>query len=408
MCQSSSSVSSGVVSVCILANGISSRFGGDKLSFPLDSNTSLLEKTLSSWDAHPEISEVYIVGNQKKLEKNIKNSNGKYKKFSGYIEGGNTRYESFCAGIDFISGKNKDTPEKNIQKILFHNAANPFVTPQEISAVIANILPDTAVGVGRKATNTLRRWNRKNQVFERIPREEVYAMETPQGGFLLDFIHWKNQQNLKKNTLEITDELMLAEENSGKISILPADPENIKITYKSDVSENSHNLSQNMNTKFPITGFGTDSHRFSPEYNPNEPCMLCGVVIEKSPKFSGNSDADVAIHALCNALLSAIGGDSFSGIATPLCEQGEKNSLVYIQKILETLKKKRKKILHVVLSVEGKRPKIEKYFPKFREKIGEMLSLSPENIGLNATTGEEIDGYGKGEGMKVSAVVTVL
>lgn len=388
----------------ILANGTSSRFGGDKLISAVDSGISVLEKTLSAYDRHPEISGVFIVGEHKQEHDHFFQT---YTKFSGYIAGGETRYKSFCAGIDFLNQKNK---LGNHIKILVHNGANPFVSDAEISGVCREITQSTAVGVGRKMTNTLRKWNTELSVSEVIPRETVYAMETPQGALLSDFSRWKDVENQKTQNLdmakisEITDELMLAEQQGAKTIIIPASPANTKITYQQD-------LEKNMNTEthtqvFPITGFGVDSHRFASD-DLGE-CKLCGIVIENSPKFSGNSDADVALHALCNAILSGIGKNSFSAVADDLCQQGEKNSGVYLQKILEMMEAEGKKILHLVLSFEGKRPKIEKYFPQFRENLSRILHIPQSCIGLNATTGEELDGCGRGEGMKVSAVVTMV
>ena len=403
--------------VIILANGKSSRFGSDKLSALLLSQKgeiSVLEKTLSVFDSHPEISGIFVVRDAK----NNTNTLEKYSKFSGYISGGKTRYESFCAGISEISHCLEDSKNSKNIKILVHNGANPFVSHSEISDVLMNIESNVAVGVGRKMTNTLRKWD--TDTSEIIPRETVYAMETPQGAFLYDFKNWISFQKKKESDIqnsenseisEITDELMLAEKNSGSIKICPASPQNIKITYMSDLPEKTQ--------KFPITGFGVDSHRLGELISlssdaPEKSCKLCGVVIENFPKFSGNSDADIAIHALCNAILSGLGKNSFSEYADEMCQNGEKNSEKYLQKILEIMNNtgadedKNVKILHVVLSFEGKRPKVEKYFPLFRANIARLLQISETQIGLNATTGEGLDGCGRGEGMKVSAVVTML
>lgn len=403
--------------VLILANGTSSRFGRDKLSVQIsEKNISVLEKTVSAFDAHPEISEIFIVG---RTQEEASEKYTKYSKFSGYISGGLTRYESFCAGISEISGKLGEI------KVLVHNAANPFVSASEISEVLSEISQknkNCAVGVGRKVTNTLRMWNKKSdhKFSGCIPRENMYAMETPQGAYLEDFEKWieleKSKKIPKKNPEKITDELMLAERNSGNILILPASPENIKITYMSDLQniQNSEHSENSKQSKFPITGFGVDSHRFEENKNPEiSECRLCGVVIKNTPKFSGNSDADVALHAICNAILSGLGKNSFSRIADTLCQKGEKNSAVYLQKILEIMStaetgRDAKKILHLVVSFEGKRPKIEKYFPQFRTKLSALLHIPENSIGLNATTGEELDGVGRGEGMKVLAVVTMI
>lgn len=378
--------------VIILANGKSHRFGSNKLKKYIENNKTVLETTIEQFQNHEKISKIYIVGSF--TDEENKKFIHQFSKITKIISGGNSRYESFCLGIENITENNK---------ILIHNAANPFVSSDEISEVLENISENTAVGVGRKTTNTIRQYDEKKEECKTLNRENIFAMETPQGAYASDFKQWicfyEKYKTIKKFPQEITDELMLAEISGGKIKIIPASDRNIKITYESDISQKIE--------KFPITGFGIDSHQFEKKET-NKKCMLCNIEIENSPAFKGNSDADVALHALCNAILSSIGENSFSVIADPLCKKGITNSAIYLEKILSMLKTHNKKIIHCVLSFEGLRPKIEKYFPLFRTKLSQLLHISENSIGLNATTGEKLDGYGKGEGMKVSCMVTLL
>lgn len=368
----------------ILAGGTGSRFGSDKLAYNLG-NKTVLQMSIEKYENHKKIDKVLVVGEK--------------------ILGGKTRFQSLQNGIEYCK---KNFPSDT--KILVHNGANPFVTPEEITEVITTIEKNTAVGVGQKITGTIRKISPDTNKSNTIDRENIFEMQTPQGAVLKDFVTWINFYNTSKNsknnkkTSEITDELSLAEFFGAKTKIIPASKQNIKITTKADIRQKENNYSN-----FPVTGLGIDSHSFENQTLISaKKCMLCGIEIKNSPAFKGNSDADVALHAISNAILSALGKNSFSSIADKLCKKGITDSSVYLQKILDILQIEEKKILHISLTFEGKSPKVEKYFTKFRTKLSKLLCLSPEKIGLNATTGEGLDGYAQGNGMKVTTLVTIL
>ena len=120
-----------------------------------------------------------------------------------------------------------------------------------------------------------------------------------------------------------------------------------------------------MKNSIPIyrTGIGQDSHRFLPE-DSSKPCTVGGVIFDDVPGLDADSDGDVIYHAICNAITSVAGVPILGGIARDLCRKdGITDSQVYLEKALHTLGKQ--KIVHVALSIEGKRP-------HFEEKIGQM------------------------------------
>lgn len=150
---------------------------------------------------------------------------------------------------------------------------------------------------------------------------------------------------------------------------------------------------------------GQDSHRFCDE-NCDKKLVLGGVPIEGCPGLLGNSDADVILHALTNAISGITCVNILGKVSDDLClKQGITDSSVYLNKALETLKGYQ--IIHVSLSVEALRPKLSPHIERIRESVGTLLGISPRCVGLTATTGEGLTEFGKGNGIFCTAVLTV-
>lgn len=153
-------------------------------------------------------------------------------------------------------------------------------------------------------------------------------------------------------------------------------------------------------------GIGQDSHKF--ESSPSiKPLLLGGIVIPGAPGLSGNSDADVVLHALTNAISGVSCVNILGKISDTLClVDGIADSSVYLKKALETLKDFQ--ISHISVSIECKKPKLEKFIEDIRTSLSKLLSVGPSDVGITATSGEGLTAYGRGEGIQVFAIVTAL
>jgi 2-C-methyl-D-erythritol 2,4-cyclodiphosphate synthase len=151
-------------------------------------------------------------------------------------------------------------------------------------------------------------------------------------------------------------------------------------------------------------GIGQDSHRFSED--PNKKLVLGGVEFS-GYGFEGNSDGDVVIHALCNALEQAVGNGSLSRYSDPMCEKGIADSLEYLKVAMEHIREKGYKVNNAGISVEGKEPKIEPKIEMMKEKLCPVLEIEEDALGINATTGEGMTPFGKGEGVQSFAIVSL-
>lgn len=154
------------------------------------------------------------------------------------------------------------------------------------------------------------------------------------------------------------------------------------------------------------TGLGQDSHRFDFE-NKTKKLILGGIVFDDAPPLLGNSDADVVLHAVCNAISGVTGVNILGTIADVLCQkQGIRDSRIYLQESLKYLNDWQ--ICHVSCSIECKTPKITPKIAAMKASLSELLGLQTEDVGITATTGEGLTAFGRGEGIQVLCIVTAV
>jgi len=150
-----------------------------------------------------------------------------------------------------------------------------------------------------------------------------------------------------------------------------------------------------------LIGIGEDSHHIE---EGRDGLYLGGVKIENFYSPDSNTDGDVIIHALFNAVFSALGDRSvgfyfkdFKGRSIPILER-----------IKEKLNEKGYKINNISISIIGKKPKIEPLSFKIKEFLSEFLGIEKERIGITATSDEELSKYGEGKAIKASVIVSLL
>lgn len=153
-------------------------------------------------------------------------------------------------------------------------------------------------------------------------------------------------------------------------------------------------------------GIGQDSHRFLPA-DSSKLCIIAGVIFQDVPGFSADSDGDVVFHAICNAITSVTHVPILGKVAIELCHKdGITDSQVYLERALETLHGK--KVAHVAISLEGKRPKFQPKVDAMRAKIASVMGLDITQVGITATSGDGLTDFGCGDGVQAFALVTVI
>ena len=151
---------------------------------------------------------------------------------------------------------------------------------------------------------------------------------------------------------------------------------------------------------------GQDSHAFDFE-NKGKKLVLGAVVFDGETPLKGNSDADVILHSITNAISGITCVNVLGEIADELClNQNIKDSSVYLKEALKYLNELR--IVHLSVSIECLKPKITPRIPQIRQSISELLDIPENCIGITATTGEGLTMFGQGLGIQVLSIVTAI
>ena len=153
------------------------------------------------------------------------------------------------------------------------------------------------------------------------------------------------------------------------------------------------------------TGLGQDTHRF--EAAPSgKPLRIGGVTFEGAPALDGNSDADVLLHALVNAISGVSGVVVLGSVTDAMCKSGITDSAEYVREALTHLRPL--KISHVSCSLECSTPKIVPRIEEMRAAIAGMLGLGARHIAITAHSGEGLTAFGRGEGIAATVIVTAF
>ncbi|MBW2974285.1 2-C-methyl-D-erythritol 4-phosphate cytidylyltransferase [Candidatus Woesearchaeota archaeon] len=304
------------------------------------------------------------------------------------VEGGKERQDSVYNGLRLL----KDAREDDI--VIVHNGSNPFVSPGLIEEVVKAAKEDGACAAAFRAGDTVKEADEDDFVIRTFDRKRLWQMQTPQAAryrlLVRAFVKAYNDSYYG------TDDAELIERLGEAVKIVECGRENFKITTPLDL-ENARMI---MNAD--RAGIGMDSHRFTEEA---KQLVLGGVVIPDEQGLEANSDGDVVLHSLFNALSQSVGGRSLGYYADPLFRKGIMDSSVYLKTALDMVTEKGFEINGIGLMVEGKRPRLDGYAGQIRERVAGLCSIEPSQIGLTATSGEEMTAFGRGEGIQVFSVV---
>ena len=158
-----------------------------------------------------------------------------------------------------------------------------------------------------------------------------------------------------------------------------------------------------------ISTIGQDSHAYDLDYEGKETeIMIGGTAIPNDKPVLANSDGDVVLHAITNAISGYTMRNILGGVADELClKQGIRDSRVYLEEGLKDLRDKGAKICHLSISIECKRPKLLPYIDDMRKSLGEILNISPSHVGITATTGEGLTAFGKAQGIQAFVILSL-
>ena len=349
----------------------------------------IIYHTIKAFEDCSLIDGIVLVSNEEGELKRIIERNH-FKKIKKIVRGGEKRQDSAYNGLKAVNGKDEDI-------ILIHNAANPFITGTTIKKVIDAAKEHGACAAAIKAKDTIKEADKNGFAIKTLDREKMWQMQTPQA---MKFSMAKRAfEKAYQDKFYGTDDAMLVERLGGKVKIVETEHENFKITtqYDLETARRIEGCSR--------AGLGMDSHGFSKE---KKPLVLAGFLIKGENGLEANSDGDVILHALFNALSQAIGGRSIGCYADKMCiEEGVSDSKEYLKVILKEVKEKNYRINNVGIMVEAKKPRLEQYWDGMKEALSSILGITKDAVGITFTSGDDLTDFGKGLGIQAFAVCTV-
>lgn len=312
-----------------------------------------------------------------------------FKKIDKIVEGGIHRQDSAYNGIKSIKAEQDDI-------IAIHNAANPLVTKETINKCIKEAQKHGASVAAFKSRDTIKKI-KDGFVEQTLDRSHLVQVQTPQ--CIRYDLAIEAFESAKEDNFIATDDTALVERLGKKVKIVECSEENFKITTPNDY-ENLKIIMQNARV-----GLGQDSHKFSDK----PPLILGTLTFPKLPKLEANSDGDVILHAIFNAITNSIGKKSIGYYCDDLCKNlGIKDSKEYIKLALKLLKEENYKINNIGLMIECSVPKLEPVVDKIKHSLKTVLGISENNIGITATSGESLTPWGKGQGIQCFAIISVI
>ena len=367
----------------ILAAGRGKRMASDipKSYLPLKGKP-ILAHTIARFTNHPRIDHVAVMIHPDD-KKDFQDLNLSHPKLLPPIHGGILRQDSVAIGLEALAAHQP-------QYILIHDAARPWFEARLIDDLLTALNTHDAAFPALPVSETLRR----GEALEIIPRDGMMICQTPQA-FHFDKIR-NAHQTIRQ---EVTDDITLAQADGQRVTSIPGDPHNIKVTYPQDIRQ----MESYMHNDIRV-GTGTDVHAFTA----GDHLWLCGVKIPHTHKLEGHSDADVALHALTDAILGTIGAGDI-GIHFPCDDEKWRNvaSHIFLQKALDLLTEKGGVITNMDLTILCEAPRILPHREAMLANLQKLTGLDPDRINLKATTTEKLGFLGRKEGMMAQATVTV-
>ena len=305
------------------------------------------------------------------------------------VPGGVTRQASVLAGLQALS---PHAPEL----VLVHDAARPFVPPAIIPALLAALRSHDGAIPAIPVADTLKRVQ-SGRIVATVRRDGLYRAQTPQAFryHLLRALHGSGEG-------AATDDAALLEAAGHPVAIVPGAEDNIKLTYPEDIVRLEHAFSPDLS---PRTGTGFDVHAAEA----GRALVLCGITVAHEWGLAGHSDADVGIHALCDAIYGALAeGDIGRHFPPSEAEWKDADSARFLRHAAGRIKARGGRLANADVTLICERPKITPHAAAMAERLADLLEIDVGRISVKATTTERLGFTGRGEGIAAQAVATVL
>jgi len=317
------------------------------------------------------------------------------------VTGGADRQESVYCGIVAC--------DENADIIAIHDGARPLVTRAVIERTIESAKQYGSGVAAVMLKDTIKRVDDHGCVIDTPIRDTLRAVQTPQT-FDAKLIRAAHEQFKRGNAdgLRATDDAMLAEWMGHTVYLTDGDVENIKLTTPEDMLLAGEVLVRRGEAKKEgktmRIGHGYDVHRLVE----GRKLILCGVEIPHTVGLLGHSDADVAYHALTDALLGAAAmGDIGRHFPDTDPQYKGADSGKLLDHVMELIWAKGYVVGNVDVTIIAQKPKLKDYIETMRENIAAHLKVDLDCVNVKATTTEKLGFEGEMLGISTHAVACI-
>ncbi|MFB2551624.1 bifunctional 2-C-methyl-D-erythritol 4-phosphate cytidylyltransferase/2-C-methyl-D-erythritol 2,4-cyclodiphosphate synthase [Ensifer soli] len=314
-----------------------------------------------------------------------------------FVHGGPTRQASVLAGLEAL----RDAPPRYV---MIQDAVRPFIDHELLERTrLAFRMGATGVLPAVAVADTLKRSNSLSMVTETVSRAGLFAAQTPQS-FTYDAIVEAHRRARDSGARDFTDDASIAEWAGLPVLLIEGLADNVKLTLRGDLVMADERLKASALPDVR-TGNGYDVHVLVD----GEGVTLCGVFIAHDQALQGHSDADVALHALTDALLATCGAGDIGDHFPPSDPQWRgAASTIFLDHAAKIVRERGGTIMNADVTLIAEAPKIGPHRQAMRENLAACLDITLDRCSVKATTNEKIGFVGRREGIAAIATATVV
>ena len=307
------------------------------------------------------------------------------------VHGADSRQGSVRAGLEALASSG------GAERVLIHDAARPFLPAQVVDRLLVALDRGSGAIPVLPVSDTLVRAD-GGRSGATVSRDGLFSVQTPQA-FCFDAILAAHRA--WDGAREATDDAQMLTEQGQDVILVAGDERLKKLTYPQDFTHAEQLLSLRRSSR---VGMGYDVHRLAE----GEELWLGGVQIAHSHGLAGHSDADVALHAVVDALLGALAEGDIGSHFPPSDPQWRgAASCRFLEYARDRVASRDARIEHVDLTIICEAPKIGPHRDAMRARIAAILLISEDRVSVKATTTERLGFAGRREGIAAQAVATL-
>lgn len=310
------------------------------------------------------------------------------------VMGRETRQGSVLAGLEALATSAPDL-------VLIQDAARPLISVPLVEAVTAALETDAGALPVVPVTDTIKRSSNGQFAEGTEDRRKLFAAQTPQGFRFAPILDAHHRAAAEPG--EFTDDAAIAEWAGLSVRLTRGETRNIKITHPEDFARAERLIAGDRHMETRV-GTGFDVHPF----DLGDAVWLGGVEIPFTARLKGHSDADVALHALCDAIYGALGEGDIGQHFPPSDPQWKgAASSTFLAHAAGRVAARGGRIVNLDLTIVCEAPRVGPHVAAMKQTIGNIAGVSPGRVAIKATTSEKLGFTGRGEGIVAMASASI-